>query len=170
MAFVSSEVLPGTIGEQVIPEALKIGYEIGESLLKWKPELCHPVKSELRLGETGALICFIDPVSDGSKEGVLVSKTLNIIDRNVYDRGAAGTSTTARMALLAEKGVDISGKTLLNHSFTGSHYDAAWVRNGEDEQLKKAYVISRLSAEVCPMGKCSFELAPDDPFPDGFLS
>ena len=165
MTYVPAEVLGDRLDASVIPKAMELGYEIDCKLREGNHDFVHPEKS-LHLRDSGSLVCFVtDPIPC---DGGYRANTLNIIDKNNYDRGAAGTATCARAALLQKQGLQMEGKTLFNYCITGQHYDAkvlALTKAGEIEA-----VIPELSAKVYPMGESSFCVMPDDPFPEGFLS
>ena len=165
MAYVPAEILGEPISPAVIPRALELGYAIESALRAMSPGFVHPVHSEYKLQKSGALICFVTPVqADGAD---LRAETLNIIDRNNYDRGAAGTATCGRLALLWEQGIAAPGQTLYNYCLTGQHYDAAL--NTVTTVAGHGAIVPQLTANIYPMGESRFCLSDDDPFPHGFL-
>lgn len=165
MTYVPASVLGKSLDAAVIPEALRLGYEIDCRLREDERSFAYPGKP-IRLRDSGSLVCFVtDPVLC---PGGYRTNTLNIIDRNNYDRGAAGTSTCGRAALLQAQGISMEGKTLFNYCLTGQHYDATVLRLTETAGIPS--VVPQLSAQVYPMGESHFLLQPDDPFPQGFLS
>lgn len=164
MAYVPEKYLGTPIGSEAVPKALEMGHAIEQALKYCAADFRHPLRPELRLKNIGALICF---VTDAEMEGnALKAKTLNIIDRNNYDRGAAGTGTCGRLAMLHAQGIPVIGKTLYNYCITGQHYDAFGIT--EAEVSGRQAVIAELTAKVYEMGESSFCLDGADPFPQGF--
>lgn len=165
MAYVSAEALGAPLSPAVIPRAMELGYAIDIALRELVPAFSHPLEPAFQLKNSGALVCFVT-AAEGQGD-VLRTRTLNIIDRNNYDRGAAGTATCGRLALLYDQGMVLPGQALHNYALTGRHYDA--VLEGITTVGNHPAIIPRLTAETFPMGESTFCLAEDDPFPEGFL-
>ena len=108
---------------------------------------------------------FAGPLSRGG-DG-LASRNAVVVSPGWIDRCPCGTGTSARLALLAERGEIAVGETLVHESLIGTKFRAviteATVREG------KPAVISRITGRAWITGLSQVGIDPDDPFPHGFL-
>lgn len=163
MAYVSAGVVGETLGYDVVPQALAAGYAI-ETALKKEYDFYNPLKPEYRMKKTGALVCFVTE-PERQSEHIVKANTLNIIDRNNYDRGAAGTATCGRLALFEKRGQIKKGDSFYNYCLTGQHYTATLLE--QKTVLGIPAIIPELTADVYEMGRSTFFLTEKDPFPEG---
>ena len=163
MVYVPAEVLGQPMDYQVISKALQVGSTI-EKVLKEQYDFCNPFKETYKLRKIGALVCFVTDQKMES-ETEIAAKTLNIIDKENYDRGAAGTATCGRLALFNEMGLVREGTVFRNYCLSGQHYTATCL--SQQKMSETRVIIPELTADVYEMGESKFILTENDPFPEG---
>lgn len=158
--FVEAEDL----GVKVVPEQMdllvKLGMEIKYKVMDMM-KIVHPLEPGLE-GIYGTIIT--EPVE--SILGGWDSKNVTIFADGQIDRSPTGTGTSARVALLFEKGLMNKGMTLINKSvidtvFTGSIKEFVKIADFPG-------VIPEVGGTAQIMGFNQFVLEPDDPLPEGF--
>jgi proline racemase len=82
------------------------------------------------------------------------------------DRSATGTATSARLAVLAARGLIGDGDDFVNESVIGTHFVGRIV--GRTEVGGVEAIVPAISGRAWITGTHQFVLDPDDPFPEGF--
>ena len=95
------------------------------------------------------------------------SRHAMVIHPGWFDRSPCGTGTSARVAQLVARGELALGAELVNESLLGTHF----VGRAVEETTVAGYsaVIPTITGRAWITGTSQHMLAPDDPFPAGFL-
>jgi trans-L-3-hydroxyproline dehydratase len=83
------------------------------------------------------------------------------------DRSPTGTGTSARMAILAARGLLKPGETLVHQSIIGSRFIGRYL--GDATLGDRPAVLTSITGRAWLTGTHQYMLDPDDPFPDGFI-
>ncbi|MGW4423387.1 proline racemase family protein [Streptosporangium sp. NPDC004631] len=122
-------------------------------------EPVHPEDSRIRgVGH----VYFTAPGSDAKR-----SRHAMAIYPGWFDRSPCGTGTSARMAQLHARGELEIGADFLNESFIGSKFTGRLVEPAT--VAGRPAVIPTVTGRAWITGTAQYFLAPDDPFPAGFL-
>ncbi|GHH72898.1 proline racemase [Streptosporangium violaceochromogenes] len=84
-----------------------------------------------------------------------------------FDRSPCGTGTSARMAQLHARGELEIGTDFLNESFIGSKFTGRLIES--TTVAGRPAVVPTVTGRAWITGTAQYFLAPDDPFPAGFL-
>jgi len=84
-----------------------------------------------------------------------------------FDRSPCGTGTSARVAQLTARGLLKDGDTLTNESLIGTHFLGRVKEHTSVAGIDA--IIPEITGRAWITGTSVHMLAPDDPFPEGFL-
>ncbi len=118
----------------------------------------HPVEPELA-GIYGVI--FWEPTDDGQRN-------VTVFADGEVDRSPCGSGTSARLAILHERGRIAIGERLRHRSIVDSVFDA-WVTGDGPSIPGHATVITEVEGSAYRTGSHTFSLDPRDPLGTGFL-
>jgi proline racemase len=95
------------------------------------------------------------------------SRHAMVIHPGWFDRSPCGTGTSARVAQLVARGEMTIGDELVNESLLGTHFIGKPV--GHTTVAEFDAIIPTITGRAWITGTSQHMLAPDDPFPAGFL-
>jgi proline racemase len=95
------------------------------------------------------------------------SRHAMVIHPGWFDRSPCGTGTSARVAQLVARGELALGAELVNESLLGTHFIGRAVQTTTVAQYSA--IIPTITGRAWITGTSQHMLAPDDPFPSGFL-
>ena len=95
------------------------------------------------------------------------SRHAMVIHPGWFDRSPCGTGTSARVAQLVARGQLALGEDLINESLIGTHFIGRAVDQTTVAGIPA--VIPTVTGRAWITGTSQHMLAPDDPFPEGFL-
>lgn len=95
------------------------------------------------------------------------SRHAMVIHPGWFDRSPCGTGTSARVAQLVARGEMSIGDELINESLIGTHFIGRPIRETTIAEYKA--IIPTITGRAWITGTSQHMLAPDDPFPAGFL-
>lgn len=95
------------------------------------------------------------------------SRHAMVIHPGWFDRSPCGTGTSARVAQLIARGEMTLGDELINESIIGTHFVGRAVRDTTIADYPA--IIPTITGRAWITGTSQHMLAPDDPFPEGFL-
>jgi proline racemase len=107
-------------------------------------------------------VVFHEPGRNGA-----ASRGATSIHPGWLDRSPCGTGTSARMAALHARGLLALGEPWVNESVIGTRFTGRLV--GETTVGDRAAVIPEITGRAWITGRSEYVLAPDDPFPTGFV-
>jgi proline racemase len=139
-------------------ELLDAGLAIMAAINK-HAEPVHPLNPEIRGCHHVSLLA---PGSDARH-----SRHAMAIHPGWFDRSPCGTGTSARMAQLHARELLAVGDDFINESFIGSRFIGRLVEETTVGDLPA--VIPTITGRAWITGTAQYMLAPDDPFPAGFL-
>jgi len=84
-----------------------------------------------------------------------------------FDRSPCGTGTSARVAQLVARGQLEIGEPLINESIIGTRFTGR--ANGTTTVSGVPAILPEITGRAWITGTSQHMLAPDDPFPAGFL-
>ncbi len=122
-------------------------------------EPVHPLNDEIRGCHHVQLVA---PGSDARH-----SRHAMAIHPGWFDRSPCGTGTSARMAQLHARGELALGEEFVNESFIGGRFIGRIVEETAVGPLPA--VVPTVTGRAWVTGTAQYILAPDDPFPAGFL-
>jgi proline racemase len=122
-------------------------------------EPVHPDNDEIRGCHHVQLLA---PGSDAT-----LSRHAMAIYPGWFDRSPCGTGTSARMAQLHTRGELALGDEFVNESFIGGRFIGRLVEQTTVGALPA--VVPAITGRAWVTGTAQYMLAPDDPFPTGFL-
>jgi len=159
-AWVEAHHLGMDVTPSRMDELVKRGMEIKYKVMD-RMSVVHPLEPDLN-GIYGTIITGpVRPVAGG-----LDSNNVCIFADAQIDRSPTGTGTSARMALLRDKGIMSDGMTLTNRSIIDT------VFTGRIKGLTRVGGFDAVIPEVRGMAYISgfnqLVLEPDDPLPEGF--
>ena len=156
-AFVDAEAL----GYAIVPEEARELAELGERIrpaVEEQLEISHPV--EPALSALSFVVFTAAPRAGGD------ARNATVVAPGRLDRSATGTATSARLAVLAARGLIGDGEELVNESVIDTRFVGRIVgrtRVGDVEAI-----VPAISGRAWITGIHQFVLDPDDPFPAGF--
>lgn len=125
----------------------------------------HPVDDRIRGIEH---LVVTAPGDDGAAGGGAVDgRSATVIHPGWIDRSPCGTGTSARLALLHHRGELAVGTPYVHASFIDSRFEgriASTTTVGD-----RPAIVPTIRGRAWISGRAEFVLAPDDPFPYGFL-
>lgn len=95
------------------------------------------------------------------------SRHAMVIHPGWFDRSPCGTGTSARVAQLVARGQMAIGDELANESLIGAHFVGRAISHAKVGEFDA--VIPTITGRAWITGTSQHMLAPDDPFPAGFL-
>ena len=84
-----------------------------------------------------------------------------------FDRSPCGTGTSARVAQLVARGQLAIGESLINESIIGTHFTGRAIGTTTVSDIPA--ILPEITGRAWITGTSQHMLAPDDPFPAGFL-
>ena len=157
MAFVDAEALGYAIVPAEARELAELGERIRPAVVE-QLEVAHPTEPAL---STLSFVVFTAAPRAGGD-----ARNATIVQPGRLDRSATGTATSARLAVLAARGLIGDGEELVNESVIDTRFIGRIVgrtRVGEVEAI-----VPAISGRAWITGIHQFVLDPDDPFPEGF--
>lgn len=139
-------------------EILHAGLAIMDAI-NTSDEPVHPENGEIRGCHH---VQFVAPGSDARH-----SRHAMAIYPGWFDRSPCGTGTSARLAQLHTRGQIGVGDEFINESFIGSRFTGRILEETEVGGLPA--VIPTITGRAWVTATAQYMLAPDDPFPTGFL-
>jgi proline racemase len=140
--------------QEILDAGLAIMAAINE-----QDEPLHPVDAEIRGCHHVQLVA---PGSDAHH-----SRHAMAVHPGWFDRSPCGTGTSARMAQLHTRGELQLGVDFINESFIGSRFVGRLVDQTTVGGMPA--VVPTITGRAWVTGTAQYMLAPDDPFPKGFL-
>jgi proline racemase len=156
-AFIDAEAL----GYAIVPEEARALADLGERIrpaIAEQLEIAHP--AEPALGVLSFPVFTAAPRAGGD------ARNATVVAPGRLDRCATGTATSARLALLAARGLIGDGEEFVNESVIGTRLVgriASRTTVGATEAI-----VPAISGRAWITGIHQFVLDPDDPFPTGF--
>ena len=95
------------------------------------------------------------------------SRHAMVIHPGWFDRSPCGTGTSARVAQLIARGELAIGEDLVNESIIGTHFTGRAIRKTTVGDFPA--IVPTITGRAWITGTSQHMLAPDDPFPQGFL-
>lgn len=95
------------------------------------------------------------------------SRHAMVIHPGWFDRSPCGTGTSARVAQLVARGEMSIGDELINESLIGTHFIGRPIRKTTIAEYQA--IVPTITGRAWITGTSQHMLAPDDPFPAGFL-
>jgi proline racemase len=120
----------------------------------------HPTRTYIN---TIDVVEFYDPIGHPQARG----KNFVVLGEGHVDRSPCGTGTSAKMALLHQRGELAVGQTFVNEGLLGTTFEGRIVEETTVGTLPAIVPEIRGTAHVTGLHR--FVLTPDDPFPEGFL-
>ena len=156
-AFVDATAL----GFQIVPDEARVLAELGERIRPAVAEqvaISHPAEPALSVL---SFVVFTAPARDGGD-----ARNATVVAPGRLDRSATGTATSARLAVLAARGLIDDGAELVNESIIGTHLVGRIVGRTTVGQMPA--IIPAITGRAWITGTHQFVLDPDDPFPQGY--
>ncbi len=120
----------------------------------------HPLEPGLR-GTYGVI--FTGPPTSGKAHG----RNLTVFGSGSVDRSPCGTGTSARLALMFEKGEISAGEEFVHESIIGTLFKGVILE--ETALPGRRAVVPAVSGSAYITGFATLVADPDDPMPEGFL-
>ncbi|HIC88487.1 MAG TPA: hypothetical protein EYP04_03670, partial [Anaerolineae bacterium] len=120
----------------------------------------HPTR---RYINTIDVVEFYDPSGHPQAQG----KNFVVLGEGHVDRSPCGTGTSAKMALLHQRGELAVGQVFVNEGLLGTTFEGRIVRETAVGNLPA--IVPEIQGTAYLTGLHHFVLMPDDPFPRGFL-
>lgn len=156
-AFVDAEAL----GYAIVPEEARALAELGERIrpaVVEQVEIAHP--AEPALGVLSFVVFTAAPRAGGD------ARNATVVAPGRLDRSATGTATSARLAVLAARGLVEDGDPFVNESVIGTRFEGRIA--GRTDVGGTEAIVPAISGRGWITGTHQFVLDPDDPFPEGF--
>lgn len=151
-AIVPAEAFEIPVEPVYVPRFIDLGREI-KAAIESKHKIVHPLNPELE-----------------SIYGVMFTagyRNVTVFADGEVDRSPCGSGTSARLALMDQRGELARGATLMHESVIGGRFEASVV--GDDQVAEYAAVITEVEGSAHLTGYHQFVLAADDPIGTGFL-
>lgn len=133
--------------------------DAGLALMDAIPEPVHPLDPDIRGCHHVYLI--------GQGSDAKLSRHAMAIHPGWFDRSPCGTGTSARMAQLNARGELALHNDFVNESIIGTRFTGRLI--GETTVGEHRAVVPQITGRAWITGTAQHFLAPDDPFPAGFL-
>jgi len=140
-----------------LPELIALQRELRPALER-AIDVVHPVDRELH-GIYGVI--FWEPSHDGQRN-------VTVFADGEVDRSPCGSGTSARLALLHDRGEIAVGEALRHRSIVDSSFDARIVVEGPPVGGHQT-VVTEVEGSAFATGRHTFTLDPRDPLGTGFL-
>ncbi len=157
MAFVDAEALGYAIVPSEARELAELGERIRPAVVE-QVEVAHP--TEPALSALSFVVFTAAPRAGGD------ARNATIVQPGRLDRSATGTATSARLAVLAARGLIGDGEELVNESVIDTRFIgriAGRTRVGDVDAI-----VPAVAGRAWITGIHQFVLDPDDPFPEGY--
>jgi proline racemase len=151
-AIVPAERYELPIEPAYVPRFIELGREI-KAAIEAGRDIVHPLKPEIA-GIYGVMFT----------EG---NRNLTVFADGEVDRSPCGSGTSARLALMDQRGELATGSTLMHESVIGGRFAARVV--GKDRVGEYPAVITEVEGSAHLTGYHQFVLSADDPIGTGFL-
>jgi proline racemase len=150
-----------SVSPAALPELIALQREL-RAILDRSIEMVHPDEPELR-GLYG--IIFWQPIDD---EARLAQRNVTVFADGEVDRSPCGSGTSARLAILHDRGEIATGQTLHHRSIVDSAFDARVTGAGP---VIGGYpsVVTEVEGSAFATGRHTFTLDERDPLRAGFL-
>jgi proline racemase len=135
-----------------VPRFIELGREI-KAAIEGERDIVHPLEPELA-GIYGVMF-------------TAENRNVTVFADGEVDRSPCGSGTSARLALLDQRGELARGSTLMHESIIGSRFAARVV--GEERVADYPAVITEVEGSAHLTGHHQFVLETDDPIGLGFL-
>jgi proline racemase len=155
-AFVDAEAL----GFEIVPGEARELAELGERIrpaVAEQLEIAHP--DEPALGVLSFVVFTAAPRDGGD------ARNATVVAPGRLDRCATGTATSARLAVLAARGLIDDGEEFVNESVIGTRLVGRIT--GRTAMGEREAIVPAISGRAWITGIHQFVLDPDDPFPEG---
>ncbi len=153
------------LGLRLVPEEARRLVEVGEAIKQAVVEripVSHPQNPEI----SGVTFTQIAGPVRRAADGVLTGANAVVISPGKIDRSPCGTGTSARMALLSERGELAPGEPYRSTSIIGSRFECEIVET--TRVGTRPAIVPSLSGRAWITGFHQYTLDPDDPFPEGY--
>lgn len=147
-----------TFGREHADELLEFGMRIMSAINEQSPPV-HPLNPAIDH------VHHVQLVAPGST--AQHSRHAMVIYPGWFDRSPCGTGTSARVAQLIARGEMKLGDELVNESIIGTHFIGRAI--SETTVAQYPAIIPTITGRAWITGTSQHMLAPDDPFPQGFL-
>lgn len=147
-----------TFGREHADELLALGMRIMGAINEQSPPV-HPLNPAIDH------VHHVQLVAPGST--ARHSRHAMVIHPGWFDRSPCGTGTSARVAQLIARGEMAMGDELVNESIIGTHFIGRAI--GETMVAQYPAIVPTVTGRAWITGTSQHMLAPDDPFPRGFL-
>ena len=147
-----------TFGREHADELLALGMRIMGAINEQSPPM-HPLNPAIDH------VHHVQLVAPGST--ARHSRHAMVIHPGWFDRSPCGTGTSARVAQLIARGEMGLGDELVNESIIGTHFVGRAI--GETMVAQYPAIVPTVTGRAWITGTSQHMLAPDDPFPRGFL-
>ncbi len=151
-AIVPAESFEIPIEPAFVPRFIELGREIRPTI-ESKHKIVHPINPELE-GLYGVMF-------------TVGNRNITVFADGEVDRSPCGSGTSARLALMDQRGELARGSTLMHESVIGGRFAGRVV--GEDRVGGYPAVITEIEGSAHLTGYHQFVLAADDPIGTGFL-
>jgi proline racemase len=151
-AIVPADIFELPIEPAFVPRFIELGREI-KAAVEAKRDIVHPFEPELA-GIYGVMF-------------TARNRNVTVFADGEVDRSPCGSGTSARLALLDQRGELARGTTLMHESIIGSRFAARVV--GEAQVGDYPAVITEVEGSAHLTGYHQFVLDADDPIGLGFL-
>jgi proline racemase len=151
-AIVPAERFELPIEPAFVPRFIELGREI-KAAIEGDRDVVHPQQPEIQ-GIYGVMFT----------EG---NRNVTVFADGEVDRSPCGSGTSARLALMDQRGELVTGGTLMHESVIGGRFAARVV--GKDRVGDYPAVITEVEGSAHLTGYHQFVLAADDPIGTGFL-
>jgi proline racemase len=147
-------------------DVVQLGEKI-KAAARQQLRVVHPENPELGRPEVGGIqgTLFAGEL-EHTPEGDLQSRNAVVVSPGYIDRCPCGTGTSARLALLKERGQIDVGQTFIHRSLIGTKFISEIVQTTEVAGIPA--VVSRVSGNAYLTGTRTVGVDPADPFPHGF--
>ena len=157
-AIVELSELGRAFGKEHAPELLELGLSIMNAINTTNPPT-HPENPAIDHVTHVQLVA-----ADGTAQ---FSRHAMAIYPGWFDRSPCGTGTSARVAQLVARGQLAIGEPLINESIIGTRFTGR--ANGTTTVSGVPAILPEITGRAWITGTSQHMLAPDDPFPAGFL-
>lgn len=157
--MVSSENIGLALSPENATELSRLGMQIIEAGNR-QLAVQHPLRTYINTVDVAE---FYDTREHRQSRG----KNVVVLGEGHVDRSPCGTGTSAKLALLYQRGEVSIGQPFINQGLTGTAFEGRIAR--EIEVGDYTGIVPRISGSACLTGLHRFVLTADDPFPEGFL-
>lgn len=158
------------VGMELVPAEHARIVRLGEAIksaARQQLHVVHPENPDLGRPEVGGIQCtmFAGPLHSDA-DGSLRSRNAVVVSPGWIDRCPCGTGTSARLALLSERGQMGLGQQLTHESLIGTKFVADIAGHALIGAVSG--VVPRVRGRAWITGTSQVGVDPTDPFPNGF--